>query len=250
MQPGTTAIALLYAAILAGSAAAQTTPAQQATARTVVAAAKLATVSDVPIYFKVVHVTIPSGERSSVAAGNGILYQISGSTAVSLDGDAKTLSGGDGLFIASGRMVLLKAGAGEPSIFLHFLLVPAANVDQPVETAPATVRELYRTAAPIPDLKPGSYDVNLTRITFPTRMPSNPPHHRTGAALYRVLAGSGANTVEGKTDVKKPGSFIYEPSTLVHQWGNAGDEPFTFLVFNINPEGTAAVVPAAPLKAQ
>ena len=53
-----------------------------------------------------------------------------------------------------------------------------------------------------------------------------------------------------KTDVKGPGSLIYEPSTLVHQWGNAGDETFTFLVFNISPEGTPAVVPAAPSKAQ
>ncbi|MGI9025780.1 MAG: cupin domain-containing protein [Burkholderiaceae bacterium] len=245
MQLGTTAIVLLAAAILFDSAAAQTTQAQPTTARTVVASSKLATVSDVPIYFKAVQVTIPPGESSSVTAGNGMLYQISGSTAVSLDGDTKELTGGEGLFIASGRKALLKAAPGEPSIFIHFLIVPVTDLDQPVETAPAIVQELYRTAASIPDLKPGSYDVNLTRITFPTRMPSNPPHHRTGAALYRVLAGSGANTVEGKTDVKGPGSFIYEPSTLVHQWGNAGDEPFTFLVFNINPEGTAAVVPAA-----
>jgi hypothetical protein len=36
----------------------------------------------------------------------------------------------------------------------------------------------YRTTAPIPDLKPGGYDLNLTRITFPAQMPSNPPHHR------------------------------------------------------------------------
>jgi hypothetical protein len=33
--------------------------------------------------------------------------------------------------------------------------------------APAAVTELYRTVAPIPDLKPGSYDLNLTRVTFP-----------------------------------------------------------------------------------
>ena len=250
MPPRITAIVLLYAAFLADSAAAQTTQAQQATVRTVVAAAKLATVSDVPIYFKAVHVTIPPGERSSVVAGNGILYQISGSTAVSLDGDAKALSGGEALFIASGRMVLLKAGAGEPSNFLHFLLVPAADLDKPVETAPATVRELYRTAAPIPDLKPGSYDLNLTRITFPTRMPSNPPHHRSGAALYYIVSGTGANTVGGKTEQRAPGSLIYEPFGLVHQWGNPGDEPFTFLAFNINPEGTPAVVPEAPVKTQ
>lgn len=241
---------LLSAAILVGPAAAQTTQAQPTSARTVVAAAKLATVADVPIYFKAVQVTLPSGAGSRVAAGKGILYQVSGSTAVTLDADTKTLSAGEGVSVASGRMALLKAGPGEPSVFLHFFVVTAADLDQAVETAPATVTELYRTAAPIPDLKPGAYDMNLTRLTFPARMPSNPPHHRTGAALYHVLAGAGANTVAGQTDAKGPGSSIYEPSSLVHQWGNPGDEPFTFLVFNISPEGTPAVVSAAPPKAQ
>ena len=65
-----------------------------------------------------------------------------------------------------------------------------------------------------------------------------------------AAANEAAITVEGKTEVKASGSFTYEPSTLVHQWGNPADEPFTFLVFNINPEGTAAVVPAPPTKAQ
>jgi oxalate decarboxylase/phosphoglucose isomerase-like protein (cupin superfamily) len=53
----------------------------------------------------------------------------------------------------------------------------------------------------------------------------------------------GGNTVE-----KGPGSVIYEPSSLVHQWGNPGSQPFTFLAFNINPEGEPAVVPEAPAK--
>lgn len=183
-----------------------------------------------------------------MVAGNGILYQVSGSTAVTLDAGTKVLSGGEGLFLPSGREVSLKAAPGEPAVLLHFRLVSALSAGQPVETAPAVVRELYRTTTPIPDLKSGGYDVNLSRITFPPRMPSNPPHHRTGAALYYVLAGTGANTIAGTTEAKGPGSFVYEPSGLVHQWGNAGDEPFTFLVFNINPEGMAAVVPAAPLK--
>jgi hypothetical protein len=34
-----------------------------------------------------------------------------------------------------------------------------------VAAAPATVNELYRTAAPLPELKPGSYELNLTRVT-------------------------------------------------------------------------------------
>jgi len=124
------------------------------------------------------------------------------------------------------------------------------DLDGPVETAPAEVRELFRTPAAIPDLKAGGYDLNLTRVTFPPQMPSNAPHHRSGAALYYIISGVGSNTVDAKTEAKGSGSFIYEPSRLVHQWGNAGTEPFTFLAFNINPEGVAAVLPGAPVKAQ
>jgi quercetin dioxygenase-like cupin family protein len=81
-------------------------------------------------------------------------------------------------------------------------------------------------------------------------MPSNAPHHRTGAALYYVLSGTGANTVEGKTETRGPGSFIYEPAGLVHQWGNPGDTPLTFLTFNINQEGVPAVAPDRPATSQ
>jgi quercetin dioxygenase-like cupin family protein len=240
----------LGAMALGTSAAAQTTPAPPAITRTVIAAAKLSTVTDVPLHFKAVSVTIPSGQNSSVSAANSIVYQISGSTEVSLDGAIKILNAGDGLFMAGGKTSVLKAGSGGPSRFLHFLLAPAAEVDRPAEQAPAAVRELYRTAAPIPDLKPGGYDLNLTRVTFPAQMPSNPPHHRSGAALYYIISGTGANTVDGTTTEKAPGSLIYEPYALVHQWGNPGSEPLTFLAFNINPEGVAAVLPGTPPKNQ
>jgi hypothetical protein len=42
--------------------------------------------------------------------------------------------------------------------------------------------------------------------------------------------------------------LIYEPFGLVHQWGNPSDTPFTFLAFNINPEGVAAVIPGTPTR--
>src|ERR1700686_5116987 len=240
----------LGAMSLGASAVAQTTPAPPAITRTVIAATKLPTVTDVPLYFKAVSVTLPSGEKSSVAAANSIVYQISGSTEVSLDGESKMLNAGDGLFIAGGKTSVLKAGSGGPSSLLHFFLAPAADLDLLAEQAPAAVRELYRTAAAIPDLKPGSYDLNLTRVTFPAQMPSNPPHHRSGAALYYIISGTGANTVDGKTAARGRGALIYEPYGLVHQWGNPGDEPLTFLAFNINPEGVAAVLPGAPAKNQ
>jgi quercetin dioxygenase-like cupin family protein len=248
MQLRTTGVLLLGAIALPASGTAQTTPAPPAITRTVVAATKLPTVSDVPLHFKAVSVTLPSGEKSGVSVANGILYQMSGSTQVSLDGEAKLLSAGEGRFIANGKTAALTAGSGGPSTFLHFFLVSAVDLDRPAETAPAVVRELYRTATPIPDLTPGGYDLNLTRVTFPAQMPSNPPHHRSGAALYFIISGTGANTVDGKTEARGPGSLIYEPYALVHQWGNPGNEPLIFLAFNINPEGVAAVLPGAPAK--
>jgi quercetin dioxygenase-like cupin family protein len=249
MQFRTTGLLLLGAMALPASGAAQTTAAPPAITRTVIAATKLPTVTDVPLHFKAVSITLQPDERSSVSAANGILYQMSGSTEVALDGEAKMLNAGEGLFIAGGKTAALTAGRGGPSTFLHFFLDPAGDLGRPAETAPA-VRELYRTANPIPDLQPGGYDLNLTRVTFPAQMPSNPPHHRSGAALYYIISGTGANTVDGKTEARGPGSVIYEPYALVHQWGNPGNEPLIFLAFNINPEGVAAVLPGAPAKKQ
>jgi quercetin dioxygenase-like cupin family protein len=250
MQFRTTGLLLLGAMALPASGAAQTTTAPPAITRAVIAATKLPTVTDVPLHFKAVSITLQPDERSSVSAANGILYQMSGSTEVALDGEAKMLNAGEGLFIAGGKTAALTAGSGGPSAFLHFFLVPAVDLGRPVETAPAAVRELYRTATPIPDLKPGGYDLNLTRVTFPAQMPSNPPHHRSGAALYYIISGTGANTVDGKTEARGPGSLVYEPYALVHQWGNPGNEPLIFLAFNINPEGVAAVLPGAPANKQ
>ena len=181
---------------------------------------------------------------------NGIIYQMSGSTEIVGDDQARTLNPGEGLFIAAGKQAMLKSSSGVPSTFLHFVLAPATDLNRSAGTAPATVTELYRTPTAVPDLKPGAYDLNLTRVTFPAQMPSNPPHHRSGAALYYIISGTGSNTVDGKTDAKGAGSFVYEPFGLVHQWGNLGNEPFTFLAFNTNPEGVAAVIPGAPAKSQ
>jgi quercetin dioxygenase-like cupin family protein len=231
---------------LATTGAAQPTPIAAAITRTVIATTNLPTVTEVPLYFRAVNVTLPPGENSSLTAANGILYQMSGSTEVSVDQQATTLNAGEGVFIAAGRLATLKAGGGAPSTFLHFFLAPAADLNGAAEAAHAVVRELYRTTAPIPDLKPGSYDLNLTRVTFPAQMPSNPPHHRSGAALYYIISGTGSDTVDGKTEAKGQGSFAYEPFRLVHQWGNPGSDPFTFLAFNINPQGLAAVLPGAP----
>lgn len=247
--PGT-GIMLFVAGTFAGSAVAQPAQAPAPVTRTVVAATKLPSVVETPLHFRALRLSLPPRETSTLSAANGILYQLSGSTEVSLAGETKTLHAGDGMFLAAGKTASLKAGSDEASTLLHFLLTPAPDRNKPVVTIPLSTQELYRTAAPIPDLKPGSYDLNLTRVTFPAGMPSNPPHHRSGAALYYVLSGTGTNTIQGKAEAKGPGTLAYEPFGLVHQWGNAGDGPFSFLAFNINPEGVAAVVPGEPQKSK
>jgi quercetin dioxygenase-like cupin family protein len=237
-------IMLFAAALGAAPAAAQNPPPAPAIVRTAVAGTKLAGLGGSPLYFRAVAVSLPAGMTSTVKAPDGILYQLAGSTEISAGGQTKTIGPGEAALIAGGQSTSLTArSGGGPSRALHFLLAPAAALDQPVETAPATVTELYRTPAPIPGLGPGGYELNLTRVAFPPQMPSNPPHHRSGAALYYIISGTGANTAAGNTVQRGPGSLIYEPFDLVHQWGNPGTEPLTFLAFNINPQGVAAVLP-------
>ena len=96
MQFRTTGLLLLCAMALPASGAAQTTPAAPAITRTVVAATKLPTVTDVPLYFKAVSITLHPDEMSSISAANGILYQMSGSTQIALGGGAKRLNAGEG----------------------------------------------------------------------------------------------------------------------------------------------------------
>jgi mannose-6-phosphate isomerase-like protein (cupin superfamily) len=237
-------------AVVAVSAAAQTTSSPTAIVRKVIAATKLPSVTDEPLHFKVLSVTLSPGEKISVSGANSILYQLSGSTGVSGLGEIKALNAGDGTLIAGGATAELTATGGVPARLLHFVLSPARDLDHPAMTGASTVRELYRTAEPIPELKSGRYDLNLTQVTFPAQMPSNPPHHRSGAALYYIVSGTGANTVGGKTEAKEPGALIYEPYGLVHQWGNPGNEPLTFVTFNMNQEGVPAVLPGTPIKAQ
>src|SRR6202162_4144289 len=77
------------ALLVSGQAVAQQTPIQPPITRTVVAAMKLPTVTDRPLLFRAMSVTIPAGEKSSVLTAHGIIYQMSGATEVSIGGEAK-----------------------------------------------------------------------------------------------------------------------------------------------------------------
>src|ERR1700682_238986 len=102
MQFRTTGLLLLGAMALPAAGTAQITAAPPAITRTVIAATKLPTVTDVPLHFRAVSSTLQADERGRVSVANGLLYQMSRSTEVAFEGESKMLNAGDGLFIAGG----------------------------------------------------------------------------------------------------------------------------------------------------
>jgi len=236
-------IALLGLA-LAAPARAQITTHSTSAAGTMLAASTLLDVTAAPLYVRLIGTTLYFGEARGFSAGKGFLYQVSGTSDVIIDGAVNTVRPGEAIYIPGGKDLILKAEPGEPSTYLRFLLSPAPYLALP-DLSLATGREIFRSKSPIPGLKQGSYNLSLTRVTLPHQTPSDPPHHRSGAALHFVLSGAGAETVSGTTIAKGSGSFSYETADLVYQWGNPGNGPLTYLVFNLSPENEHPVVPGA-----
>jgi quercetin dioxygenase-like cupin family protein len=92
---------MLLATSAVAPAVAQNAPAPPAVVRTVVAAGELPDLGAAPLHFRAIAVTIPPGATSRVAAPSGILYQLSGSTDVSVAGDTKRLAPGEALYLPS-----------------------------------------------------------------------------------------------------------------------------------------------------
>jgi len=234
-------MALIFV-LLAPVARAQTQPAD--TVRTPLAAAHLASVVDLPLYFRLYHARLPAAQSTFYHGANAMLYELSGAAAITIDGGAaQTLAEGAGAFLATGQEVTITAASSEPADLLLFVLTALPNQRPPLDR-PAAAVELYRTPDALPGLEAGPYEFSLTRVTFPAGMPTNPPHYRTGAALYCVIAGAGTLTADGKTEPRPTGAAQDEPHGWVHQWANPGDTPLVVLQANISREGEPAVRPA------
>src|SRR6516165_7992852 len=124
---------LFAATALALSASAQTTPSAPAITRTIVAATKLPSVVETPLYFKAVRVTLQPDGKSSLSAANGILYQLSGSTEISLGGESKVLGAGEALFVAAGKTASLSVEAARPRFcFTSSLPRPLNSAGRPL----------------------------------------------------------------------------------------------------------------------
>jgi quercetin dioxygenase-like cupin family protein len=228
---------------LALPAFAQSQPAN--TVRTLLAAGRIASVVDTPLHFRLFAASLPATEHVSYNGPNSMLYVLSGTLSVALDGTPQLFSDSTGVFIPAGRAATFSATSAEPARWLQFILAPAAEAQKPPLGAPVSVEELYHTPEPLPGLKAGPYEFSLTRVALPAGMPANPPHYRSGAAMYYVISGGGIFTADGKTEPRTAGMPHFERSAWVHQWANPGDAPLVLLQANISEEGVPAVLPAA-----
>ena len=80
---------------LALPALAQTQPAN--TVRTLLAAGHLGSVVDTPLHFRLFAVRLPAMEHVPYTGPNSVLYVLSGTLTVALDGTAQTVSDGAGV---------------------------------------------------------------------------------------------------------------------------------------------------------
>jgi quercetin dioxygenase-like cupin family protein len=224
------------------AALAQNQPAS--TVRTLLSTGRIGSVIDTPLAFRLLSVRLSPTQQASYTGPNAMLYAVAGGVRLQVGGDSQSVVEGGGAFIPSGRAAIFDTSAQEPANFLLFILSPVADIQKPPLESPGTVEELYRSPEPLPGLQPGPYEYSLTQVSLPPAMPPNPPHSRSGAALYYIAAGSGMFTAGGTTEPRTAGMAHFEPRGLVHQWANPGDAPLTLIQANISPEGIPTVLAA------
>jgi quercetin dioxygenase-like cupin family protein len=211
-----------------------------ATVRAVLASARLPSVVDAPRSFVVRRITLAAKQTVAYPRGPvGMALLLAGSLEIESGADRRQLAKGEGSLIAPGST--LRATGADPAVLVHFALATTGELDRAIDAGSGNVVELFRTA-PLRDLQPGPYEFSLVRVTFPSRFPMNPPHRRSGAAMYYVLEGTGTFTSGGNTEKKPAGIVHFEPHDLVHQWANPGDVPLVLIQANISQEGVPAVI--------
>ena len=209
--------------------------------RVVMASSKLQVAADNPLHYRLLSISIPAGKSATFVGSNGFVFVIGGKLDVASGTENLALAEGEAKYLAADAQATLRASGSKPAAVLHYLLVPAAAIDEKPYSGAATVTELYRGKDPAP-LSAGPHEFSLTRVSIPPSAPTPPMHHRSGAALYRVLSGTATIHMQSRDEPRSTGAVQYEPHGFIHTWENTGKIPLVLLQSNISAEGAPEII--------
>jgi quercetin dioxygenase-like cupin family protein len=234
---------------LTSLAAAQT--AGKGPLRTVLALGRLSSIIDAPMSFKLSRVSIPAGEVAIYRGASSMIYVLSGTPAITVANDRRSLQQGEGIHLPPGIEVSIQAGAATDEL-VQYQLGRSADLAKSGMSAPASVRDLHEMNIPANALKPGPYEFSMIRVTLPAGASQPRPHTRSGAALYYVLAEGAitmwpsatvdALTGESRTEPRQVGAIQEEPYGFIHSWSPKADAPLILLQANISQEGVSEII--------
>ena len=208
--------------------------------RVVMASSKLQVTAGQPLHFRLLNVSIAAGKSAAYSGPGGFIFVATGKLELAAGAEKISLADGEARFIATGAAATLRSAGPKPASLLHFQLASPAVLGENGYTG-ATVAELYRAMKSAP-LAAGPHEFSLTRVTSPVGAPAPPLHHRSGAALYRVLSGTATIHMQGNDEARGTGAVQYEPNGFIHTWENTGKVPLVLLQANISAEGASEII--------
>lgn len=209
--------------------------------RVVMASSKIQVAGDKPQHIRLLSVSISPGGSATFAGTHGFIFVASGKLELAAAGEKVALADGEARYLAAGTQATFRASGPKPATVLHYLLASAAEIDVNPYAGAAKVTELYKGKDPAP-LSAGPHEFSLTRVASPPNAPAPPMHHRSGAALYRVLSGTGTIHMQGRDEPRRAGAVQYEPNGFIHTWENTGKVPLVLLQANISAEGAPEII--------
>jgi quercetin dioxygenase-like cupin family protein len=229
---------MVIASLLSEASLAQDVPRP---VRTLIASARLASVAHTPMHFVVARIDLEKAQTVALSGAEGYLYLLSGRVVLSGAAEMRTLTAGEGAYVSADSKASMQNNGARAARLLRLSLVPATALGALSYDPTGKVTEMYRTAAAIPHLEAGPYEFSLTKVTSPPKV-KPPLHHRSGAAIYYVLQGTGTLHMEAASEPRKAGAIQYEPNGFIHTWENSGRAPLVLLQVNLSREGAPEII--------
>src|SRR3954465_11320732 len=112
--------------------------------RTVLALGRVSSIIDAPMSFKLSRVSIPAGEAAIYRGESSMIYVLSGTPAVTVANDRRSVQQGEGIHLLRGIDVSIQAETGATAELVQYQLGRSADLAKSVMSAPASVTDLHQ----------------------------------------------------------------------------------------------------------